>query len=92
VLNLIIFQRLNKRKYKSDAAFHYMDLLNYLDGMRAQAFNIAEITTGTKFNIGLENKRISRGLLLCEVASLRSTRNTDEHEKKGEILLTFTDY
>ena len=46
------FQRLNKRKYKSDAAFHYMDLLNYLDGMRAQAFNIAEITTGTKFNIG----------------------------------------
>ncbi len=46
------FKRLNKRNYKSDAAFHYIDLLNYLDGMRAQAFNIAEITTGTKYNIG----------------------------------------
>ena len=46
------FKRLSKHEYKSDAAFHYMDLLNYLDGMRAQAFNIAEITTGTKYNIG----------------------------------------
>ena len=46
------FKRLSKHEYKSDAAFHYMDLLNYLDGMRAQAFNIAEITTGTKYYIG----------------------------------------
>jgi len=44
------FARLrNKQTLKNEAAVHYVDLLNYLDGMRAQAYNIAEITTGTKY-------------------------------------------
>jgi phosphate:Na+ symporter len=37
---------------KNDAAIHYMDILNFLDGMRAQAYNISEVTSGTKYNIG----------------------------------------
>lgn len=41
-----------KKIIKNDAAIHYMDILNYLDGMRAQAYNIAEVTSGTKYNIG----------------------------------------
>jgi phosphate:Na+ symporter len=44
------FTRLRNNICRSEAAVHYVDLLNYLDGMRAQAFNIAEITTGTKYN------------------------------------------
>ncbi len=44
------FARLrNKKTLKNEAAVHYVDLLNYLDGMRSQAYNIAEITTGTKY-------------------------------------------
>ncbi len=44
------FARLrNQQTLKNEAAVHYVDLLNYLDGMRAQAYNIAEITTGTKY-------------------------------------------
>lgn len=44
------FARLrNQLTLKNEAAVHYVDLLNYLDGMRAQAYNIAEITTGTKY-------------------------------------------
>jgi phosphate:Na+ symporter len=44
------FERLNKRKCKNQVGIHYMDLLNYIDGMRAQAYNIAEVTTGTKYH------------------------------------------
>jgi phosphate:Na+ symporter len=44
------FVRLGKKIYKNDAAIQYMDLLNYLDGMRSQAYNTAEITTGTKYH------------------------------------------
>jgi len=44
------FARLRKKKtLKNEASVHYVDLLNYLDGMRSQAYNIAEITTGTKY-------------------------------------------
>ena len=44
------FARLRKMKtLKNEASVHYVDLLNYLDGMRSQAYNIAEITTGTKY-------------------------------------------
>jgi phosphate:Na+ symporter len=44
------FVRLSKKKCKNQLAIHYMDLLNYLDGMRSQAYNIAEVTTGTKYH------------------------------------------
>ena len=44
------FERLRKKICKNEAAVHYVDLLNYLDGMRSQAYNIAEITTGTKYH------------------------------------------
>lgn len=37
---------------KNDAAIYYMDILNYLDGMRSQAYNIAEVTSGTKYHSG----------------------------------------
>ncbi|MCK4765350.1 MAG: Na/Pi cotransporter family protein [Candidatus Aminicenantes bacterium] len=40
-----------KKMFKNSEAIHYMDILNYLDGMRAQAYNIAEVTSGTKYNI-----------------------------------------
>lgn len=43
------FERLSQEKCKSPTAIHFMDLLNYLDGMQAQAYNIAEISTGTKY-------------------------------------------
>lgn len=43
------FDRLSQEKCTSPSAIHFMDLLNYLDGMRAQAYNIAEISTGTKY-------------------------------------------
>ncbi|MCP4146907.1 MAG: Na/Pi cotransporter family protein [bacterium] len=46
------FIRIKKKVCKNDAAIHYMDLLNYSDGMRSQALNIAEVTTGTKYNLG----------------------------------------
>ncbi|MEN8154507.1 MAG: Na/Pi cotransporter family protein [Acidobacteriota bacterium] len=44
-----LFDRLNKKIYKNDSVLHYMDILNYLDGMRAQAFNISEVTTGSRY-------------------------------------------
>lgn len=44
-----LFDRLNKRIYKNDSVLQYMDILNYLDGMRAQAFNISEVTTGSRY-------------------------------------------
>ncbi len=43
------FERLSQEKCANPSAIHFMDLLNYLDGMRAQAYNIAEISTGTKY-------------------------------------------
>lgn len=46
---LFHFERLSKRNYKKDTAIYFVDILNYLDGMRAQAYNISEITSGTKF-------------------------------------------
>ncbi len=45
------FERLRQKACKSEVAVLYMDMLNYLDGMRSQAYNIAEVTTGTKYNI-----------------------------------------
>jgi phosphate:Na+ symporter len=45
------FARLRKKVCKNEAAIYFIDLLNHLDGMRAQAYNIAEVTTGTKYNI-----------------------------------------
>jgi phosphate:Na+ symporter len=44
------FDRLRNKKCKNQLAIHYMDLLNYLDGMRSQAYNIAEVTTGSKYH------------------------------------------
>lgn len=44
------FVRLRSKKCKNQLAIHYMDLLNYLDGMRSQAYNIAEVATGTKYH------------------------------------------
>ena len=43
------FERLENKGYKKDTAVYYVDILNYLDGMRSQAYNISEITSGTKF-------------------------------------------
>ncbi|MCP5051055.1 MAG: Na/Pi cotransporter family protein [bacterium] len=43
------FVRLSNKKCKTELAIHFMDLVNYLDGMRSQAYNIAEVTTGTKY-------------------------------------------
>lgn len=43
------FERLRDKNYKKDTAIYFVDILNYLDGMRSQAYNISEITTGTKF-------------------------------------------
>lgn len=43
------FVHLRSKKCKNQLAIHYMDLLNYLDGMRSQAYNIAEVATGTKY-------------------------------------------
>jgi phosphate:Na+ symporter len=45
------FARLRKKVSKNEAAIYFIDLLNQLDGMRAQAYNIAEVATGTKYNI-----------------------------------------
>ena len=45
------FARLRKKICKNEAAIYFIDVLNHLDGMRAQAYNIAEVTTGTKYNI-----------------------------------------
>lgn len=43
------FSRIRNKQCKNEAAIYFMDLLNYLDGMRAQSYNIAEVTTGTKY-------------------------------------------
>lgn len=40
-----------KKIVKNDEAIHYMDILNFLDGMRSQAYNISEVASGTKYNI-----------------------------------------
>ena len=45
------FARLRKKVCKNEAAIYFIDLLNHLDGMRSQAYNIAEVTTGSKYNI-----------------------------------------
>jgi len=45
------FARLRKKLCKNASAIYFIDLLNHLDGMRSQAYNIAEVTTGTKYNI-----------------------------------------
>jgi phosphate:Na+ symporter len=47
------FARLRKKVCKNEAAIYFIDLLNQMDGMRAQAYNIAEVATGTKYNIGI---------------------------------------
>jgi len=43
------FTRFQNKICNNEAAVHFIDLLNYLDGMRSQAYNIAEITSGTKY-------------------------------------------
>lgn len=43
------FARIRSKQCKNEAAIYFMDLLNYLDGMRSQSYNIAEVTTGTKY-------------------------------------------
>lgn len=43
------FSRLRKKICKNQAAVYFMDLVNHLDGMRSQAYNIAEVTTGSKY-------------------------------------------
>jgi len=43
------FERLGKKIYKKDTAVYFVDILNFLDGMRSQAYNISEVTSGTKF-------------------------------------------
>lgn len=45
------FKRLREKTCENKSAIYYMDLLNYLDGMRSQAYNIAEVTTGTKYRM-----------------------------------------
>lgn len=40
-----------KKVVKNNTAIHYMDILNFLDGMRSQAYNMSEVTSGTKYNI-----------------------------------------
>ena len=45
------FSRIRKKVCKNEAAIYFIDLLNHLDGLRAQAYNIAEVTTGTKYTI-----------------------------------------
>jgi phosphate:Na+ symporter len=43
------FNRIRKKVCRSEVAIYFVDLLNHLDGMRSQAYNIAEITTGSKY-------------------------------------------
>lgn len=43
------FDRIRKKICRNEAAVHFMDLVNRLDGMRSEAYNIAEVTTGTKY-------------------------------------------
>jgi phosphate:Na+ symporter len=43
------FARIRKRICMNEAAIYFVDLLNNLDGMRAQAYNIAEVSSGTKY-------------------------------------------
>lgn len=43
------FDRISKKTCNNRTAIYYIDVLNYLDGMRSQAYNIAEVTSGTKF-------------------------------------------
>jgi Na+/phosphate symporter len=43
------FERLRKKICKNEAAIYFVDLLNNLDGMRSQAYNIAEVSSGTKY-------------------------------------------
>jgi phosphate:Na+ symporter len=43
------FWRIRERVCHNEEAIYFMDLLNSMDGMRAQAYNIAEITTGAKY-------------------------------------------
>jgi phosphate:Na+ symporter len=43
------FKRIRKKICKNEAAIYFVDLLNHLDGMRAQAYNIAESSSGTKY-------------------------------------------
>ncbi len=44
-----LFERIGRNYCQEDFVLRFMDVLNYLDGMRSQAFNISEITAGTKF-------------------------------------------
>ncbi len=45
-----LFVKMSKKSGREGTIIQYMDILNYLDGMRSQAYNISEITSGTKFN------------------------------------------
>lgn len=42
------FDRLRKELCKGDAAIHFVDILNNLDAMRSDNFNIAEVVSGKK--------------------------------------------
>lgn len=43
------FEQIREKVRQDDAAIFYIDILNNLNGMRAEAFNIAEIVTGSKY-------------------------------------------
>lgn len=43
------FERLREKVCRSQTAVYYVDILNNLDGMRSQIYNMAEIATGSKF-------------------------------------------
>ncbi len=44
-----LFKSLNKNLSENSSVLQYMDILNYLDGMRSEAYNISEIAAGTKY-------------------------------------------
>lgn len=45
------FERLRRKVCKNEAAIYFVDLLNNLDGMRSQAYNIAEVSSGRKYGL-----------------------------------------
>ena len=43
-----LFKKLDRKMVKKVPVLQIMDILNYIDGLRSEAYNISEITSGTK--------------------------------------------
>ena len=43
-------KRLDKKMLKDGQILQIMDILNYIDGLRSESYNISEVTSGTKLS------------------------------------------